>query len=57
MQWRIDAAGQTIALATEGGIPEVIYWGPGLPEIEDLGQLALACRNDLTGGMLDMLPA
>lgn len=57
MQWRMDTQGQTIALATEGGIPEVIYWGPRLPEGEDLGQLALAARNDLTGGMLDKLPS
>lgn len=57
MQWRIDARGQTIALATEGGIPEVIYWGPSLPQDEDLSQLALAARQDLTGGMLDKLPS
>ena len=57
MQWRLDAAGQTIALATDAGIPEVIYWGPPLPEAEDLAQVALAARNDLTGGMLDRLPA
>jgi alpha-galactosidase len=57
MHWRIDTRGQTIALATDGGIPEVIYWGPHLPEGEDLAQLALAARNDLTGGMLDQLPA
>ncbi len=57
MHWRIDTRGQTIALATEGGIPEVIYWGPSLPEGEDLGQLALAARHDLTGGMLDKLPS
>ncbi|MDP3195838.1 alpha-galactosidase [Tabrizicola sp.] len=57
MQWRVDTQGQTIALATEGGVPEVIYWGPALPEAEDLGQLALAARHDLTGGMLDILPS
>jgi len=57
MHLRIDSAGQTIALATEGGLPEVIYWGPRLPEDEDIGQLALAARNDLTGGMLDKLPS
>jgi alpha-galactosidase len=57
MQWRMDTQGQTIALATDGGIPEVIYWGPSLPEDEDLGQIALAARNDVTGGMLDRLPA
>jgi alpha-galactosidase len=57
MHWRIDTRGQTIALASEGGIPEVIYWGPSLPKAEDLGQLALAARHDLTGGMLDKLPS
>lgn len=57
MQWRIDAGGQTLALATWGGIPEVIWWGAALPPTEDLGQLAAASRHDLTGGMLDALPA
>ena len=57
MHWRIDTRGQTIALASDGGIPEVIYWGPRLPDGEDLGQLALATRNDITGGMLDRLPS
>ena len=57
MQWRIDAGGQTLALATSGGIPEVIWWGPRLPDSEDLGQLAAAQANDLTGGMLDRLPS
>ena len=57
MEWRIDAGGQTLALATSGGIPEVIYWGATLPIAEDLPQVAAATRNDLTGGMLDALPA
>jgi alpha-galactosidase len=57
MHWRIDAGGQTIALATSGGIPEVTYWGPRLPDSEDLAQLAAAHRSDLTGGMIDALPA
>jgi alpha-galactosidase len=57
MQWRIDAGGQTMALATSGGIPEVTYWGAALPPTEDLSQLAAATHSDLTGGMLDALPA
>ena len=57
MQWRIDAGGQTLALANSGGIPEVIYWGATLPVGEDLAQLAASARNDLTGGMIDALPA
>ena len=60
-EWRLDAgtgsAAQTIALTTAGGIPEVIWWGAALPAGEDLAQLAAAARNDLTGGMLDRLPA
>lgn len=60
-EFRLDAGagdqGQTIALATWGGVPEVIWWGAALPEGEDLSELAAASRNDLTGGMLDALPA
>lgn len=57
MNWRLDAGDQTIALTTNGGIPQVTYWGPRLPRSEDLGQLSLAAQNDLTGGMLDALSA
>ena len=59
--WRLDAgvgdAAQTIVLTTSGGIPAVIWWGAALPHDEDLSQLAAATRSDLTGGMLDALPA
>jgi alpha-galactosidase len=54
---RLDAGPQTIALAYGPGLPEVIYWGPRLPLAEDLTDLAAASRSDLTGGMLDALPA
>ena len=54
--WRIDAPGQTIAIACDGGLPRVIWWGPSLPMAEDLAELALAQASDLTGGMLDRLP-
>ncbi len=57
MQWRIDAGTQTLALASDGGIPQVIWWGARLPATEDLGQLASSRLSDLTGGMLDQLPA
>ena len=56
-EWRVDAAGQTLAFASDGGLPRVIYWGDRLPEAEDLAQLAAAGRHDLTGGMIDALPA
>ena len=56
-QFRLDAGGQTIALTTDGGVPEVIWWGARLAEGEDLAALAAAARQDLTGGMIDVLPA
>lgn len=57
MQWRIDAGAQTLALTSDGGVPAVIYWGARLPDGEDLAQLAASARHDLTGGMIDQLPA
>ena len=52
-----NAGTQTLALASTGGLPEVIYWGPSLPATEDLRALADAAQNDLTGGMIDRLAA
>ncbi len=54
--WRLDAGAQTLVLATDGGVPAAVYWGPALPPWEDLDDLAQAARMDLTGGMLDVLP-
>jgi alpha-galactosidase len=54
---RIDDGYQTFVLVSiHGQLPEVVYWGPPLPEDEDLTEIALASRRDLTGGMLDHLP-
>jgi alpha-galactosidase len=55
--WRVDAGSQTLVLATWGGVPEAVYWGGSLPADEDLAALASATRHDVTGGMLDRLPA
>ena len=54
-EWRIDAGRQTLALASDGGLPRVIYWGPRLPARENLAALAQAQERDLTGGMIDRL--
>ncbi|WGW05626.1 alpha-galactosidase [Tropicibacter oceani] len=54
--YRIDTTGQTLVFAEDGGLPCCLYWGPTLPESEDLGALAQAAGNDITGGMLDALP-
>ena len=51
--WRLDAGGQTLVIASFGGVPQVIHWGARLPEDEDLESLAAAARQDVTGGMLD----
>ena len=55
--YRLDAGGQTLALAVTDALPEVIYWGAMLPKGENLDAIAAAARNDLTGGMIDALPA
>ncbi|SLN24586.1 alpha-galactosidase [Roseisalinus antarcticus] len=54
--WRLDAGRQTLAFASDGGMPRCIWWGPRLPEAEDLDQLAVAGRMDMSGGWLDVLP-
>jgi alpha-galactosidase len=54
--WRVDAGGQTVVLASWGGVPEAVYWGPSLPADEDMAALAASTRGDITGGMLDALP-
>ena len=55
--YRLDAGAQTLALAVRTGLPEVIYWGARLPADENLDTLAAASQSDLTGGMLDAIPA
>ncbi len=55
--WRVDAGPQTLVLASfEGEIPSVVYWGPALPDKENLKVLAEATRRDITGGMMDTVP-
>ncbi len=55
--WRIDAGDQTLALASwDGAAPCAIHWGARLPAAEDLTALARAHLQDLTGGMIDVLP-
>ena len=53
--WRYDAGEQTLGLASDGGVPWVVYWGPRLPDVA-LEELAAAGAQDLTGGMLDAVP-
>lgn len=54
--WRLDDGRQTLVLGSDGGLPEVIYWGAALPEGEDLAGIWVASRIDVTGGMLDANP-
>ena len=53
--WRLDAGAQTLVFACDDGLARVVYWGAELPETEDLAQIAASARNDLTGGMMDVL--
>ena len=54
--WRLDDGRQTLALASDGGVPWVVHWGAPLAPGEDLAELARAGAGDLSGGMLDALP-
>lgn len=54
--WRVDTGAQTLALACDGGVPWVSYWGVPLPADEDLETLARSGLLDHTGGMLDGIP-
>lgn len=56
--WRLDDAGQTLVLAARNGrLAEVVYWGAPLPVGENLETVARAADLDVTGGMLDQIPA
>ncbi|WP_422048788.1 alpha-galactosidase [Shimia sp.] len=55
--WRIDAPGQTLVLGSDGGVPGALYWGAPLPVGDDLSALAAVTARDVTGGMIDALPA
>jgi len=55
--WRLDDSRQTLVLGSHRDqLAEVIYWGPRLPENEDLETLFAAHAIDVTGGMLDINP-
>ena len=55
--WCIQDDRQSLVLASQGErLPEIVYWGPRLPDGEDLNTLAQAYAIDVTGGMLDRNP-
>ncbi|WP_395172828.1 alpha-galactosidase [Roseibium alexandrii] len=52
--WHLGDRHQSLVLACRNaGLPEVVYWGPALPETENLQGLAKAAVMDVTGGMVD----
>ena len=56
--WRLDDARQTLVLGVrDGHLAQAIYWGPRLPDGENLETLFAAQEIDVTGGMLDVTPA
>ena len=55
--WRLDDSRQSLVLASRNDhLAEVVYWGPTLPQDEDLDTLYKANAIDVTGGMLDNNP-
>lgn len=55
--WRLDDSRQSLVLGSrKDHLAEVIYWGPRLPDGEDLEALHQAAAIDVTGGMLDLNP-
>ena len=55
--WRLDDGRQTLVIGSNHGhMAEVVYWGPRLPDEEDLTRLFEALVIDVTGGMLDVNP-
>ena len=54
--WRVEDNRQTLVLAARRErLPEVVYWGPPLPDV-DADALYNARTLDVTGGMLDENP-
>ncbi|KZM52176.1 alpha-galactosidase [Labrenzia sp. OB1] len=52
--WHLSDARQSLVLASFADrLPEVVYWGPPLPESEHIETLAEAAAMDVTGGMID----
>ncbi|HCQ66870.1 MAG TPA: alpha-galactosidase [Rhodobacteraceae bacterium] len=55
--WRLDDRRQSLVLGShKEHLAEVIYWGPRLPDEENLETLYGAVAIDVTGGMLDLNP-
>tara|TARA_R110002072_G_scaffold11034_5_gene50517 strand:+ start:1715 stop:3796 length:2082 start_codon:yes stop_codon:yes gene_type:complete len=55
--YRLDDGRQTLVLAAHADrLPVVTYWGPTLPQTDDLLALQAAGQIDVTGGMLDENP-
>lgn len=54
--WLTDKRQSLVLAAHTTRLPEVVYWGPPLPDTEDLQAIARGNRLDVTGGMLDENP-
>lgn len=55
--WRLDDGRQTLVIGSQRDrLAEIVYWGPRLPDQEDLPTLYRAYGIDITGGMLDANP-
>lgn len=52
--WRLDGAAVSLILASQGGVPECVYWGAKLVD-EDLTTLVQTLKRPVTHGMLDVV--
>lgn len=54
--WRLDAGGRTAVFASfAGSIPALVWFGPPLPQAEDIETLALSTIPNVSAGQLDPL--
>lgn len=52
--WRLDGKAVSVILASQGGVPECVYWGAKLGD-EDLTTFVQALKRPVTHGMLDVV--
>ncbi|WP_085909943.1 alpha-galactosidase [Kiloniella majae] len=52
--WSLQDQRQSLVFCSKDDrLPEIIYWGPRLPDQENLETLSLSHQMDVTGGMVD----
>ena len=56
--WHFGCDRQSVVVFAENNqLAQIVYWGPALPQAQDLSAVVAATEWDVTGGMLDENPA